>query len=281
MTFAPDLDAYFARIGYDGDTSPTLATLNALSLAHVQAIPFEALDVLLGRRIDLDPAAIENKLVHTRRGGYCFEQNTLFLHVLTTLGFQVSAISGRMRSAKPREYIPARTHVFLRVELPEGSHLADVGIGALSLTSAVRLVLDEEQATAHEPRRLIAEGSWDGLARRGPEAKLYHQAKLGAQWTDVCELTLEPMPPIDREVGNWYTSAHPSSHFRDRLIVARATADGRKTLVNRELVRRGRDGVGHSTLISSPAELLEVLAREFDLCFAAGTEFPCSGLSWS
>ena len=280
MTFAPDLEAYFARIGYRGNREPTLPTLHALSLHHVRAIPFEALDVLLGRRIDLDPAAIEHKLVGQARGGYCFEQNTLFLHVLGALGYQVTPLSARVRVSRPRDYTPARTHVCLRVELDGTSYLADVGVGALSLTSAIRLVLDEAQDTAHEPRRLIAEGSWDGLARRGPQARLFHQARLGADWHDVYELTLEEMPAIDREVGNWYTSAHPGSHFKDRLMVARATDVGRITLVNRELTRRGSDGVGHVTTVETPEALLAVLDGEFGLRFAPGTRFPCPALVW-
>ena len=58
-----DLAAYFARIGYDGAVEPTLATLNGIVQAHVQTIPFENLDVLRGRPIDLSPAALERKLV--------------------------------------------------------------------------------------------------------------------------------------------------------------------------------------------------------------------------
>lgn len=288
MSYTPDLDAYFARIGYHGGRAPTLATLDAISAAHVRAIPFESLDVLLGVRIDLDPQAVEDKLVHRRRGGYCFEQNSLLLHVLGALGYRVQPISGRVRWMRTRDYIPARTHMFLRVELDAqpggvaaGSWLVDCGIGSTSLTSAIRLALDVEQPTAHEPRRLVAEGSWDGLWRRSPDGKLYHQVKLGAEWHDVCETTLEEMPPIDRELGNWYTSAHPTSHFRGRLMVTRATEDGRLSLLNRELTRRGRDGVGHVEQLGSPDELLEVLEREFGLAFPAGTRFPCPpGVLW-
>jgi N-hydroxyarylamine O-acetyltransferase len=283
--YVPDLDAYFARIGYGGSRAPTLETLHAISLAQAQAIPFEALDVLLGRRIDLDPRAVEDKLVHRRRGGYCFEQNTLLLRVLAALGFQVQPISARVRWGRTRDYLPPRTHVLVRVELGarpgDESWLVDCGIGTLSLTSAIRLVVDEEQATVHEPRRLVAAGSWEaGLARRGPEAVLYHQVKLGDEWHDVAELTLEEMHPIDRELGNWYTSGHPESSFRHRLLVTRATPDGRLSLLNRELTRRGRDGVGHVERVTSPEHLLRVLADEFGLELPEGTRFACDALVW-
>jgi len=105
-----DLDAYFARTGYTGPRTPTLETLHGLVRAHVQTIPFENLDVLLGKPIDLEPAALMQKLVHDRRGGYCFEQNTLLLEVLTALGFHVRPLSARVRWQRPRDYTPARTH---------------------------------------------------------------------------------------------------------------------------------------------------------------------------
>jgi N-hydroxyarylamine O-acetyltransferase len=269
-TFTPDLDAYFARIGYTGPRTPTLETLHALSRAHVSSIPFENLDVLLGRPITLDPAAVERKLVHARRGGYCFEQNGYFLQVLTALGYRVAPISARVRWQRPRDFTPPRTHIFLRVELDSGSWLADVGVGGLSLTSAIPL--DEsgrELATAHEPRRIVREG-----------ARLFHQVRFGQDWHDVAEFTLEEMPPIDRELGNWYTSAHPESHFKARLTVARATDNGRLSILNREFTRRDKSGRSETRQIADADELLAILSEHFGLHFPAGTRFGAPGAPW-
>jgi N-hydroxyarylamine O-acetyltransferase len=270
MTFHPDLDAYCARVGYEGMRTPTLATLHAITAAHARAIPFENLDVLLGHGIDLDPAAIFSKLVSRRRGGYCFEQNGLLLMVLQALGFQVAPISARVRWQRPRDFTPPRTHVFLRVELDGASWLTDVGVGNMSLTAALRLAPEIEQATPHEPRRLILEG-----------ARWFHQARLGDSWHDVCEFTLEEMPEIDRVIGNWYTSSHPQSHFRNRLWVARAGDNGeRRTLLNREFAVRSRSGEATTRRIASPSGLLEVLAVEFGLALPPGTVVTCAGLDW-
>ena len=264
-----DLDAYFERIGHHGPRTPTLATLNAIVAAHVQTIPFENLDVLLGRPIELEPDALLHKLVHARRGGYCFEQNALLLAVLTALGFDVEPLSARVRYQRPRDYTPARSHLFLRVELEE-SWLVDVGVGAMSLTSALRLADTGLQATPHEPRRLLREG---GL--------IYHQVQLADQWHDICEFTLEHMPPIDRVVANWYTSTHPTSHFRNRLLVARALPDGgRLALLNRELSVRHRGGHSERHLLTTPDQLLHTLAERFGLTFPPGTRFPCEALDW-
>jgi N-hydroxyarylamine O-acetyltransferase len=280
MAFEPDLAAYFERIAYRGPTAPSLSNLDALILAHVIAVPFENVDVLLGRPIVLDPARIEHKLLAERRGGYCFEQNTYFMHVLRTLGYAVLPISARVRFNRPREETPPRTHVFLRVELPEGSWLVDVGVGGLSPTCALRLALDVRQETPHEPRRLCREGEWDGLGLRAPSAKLYHQAFIADSWRDVCEFTLEPMPEIDRELGNWYTSTHPQSHFKSRLTVARATHDGRILLGDRNLTRRRKDGFSESREVASPDEMLEVLHRDFGILLPAGTRLEWAGFEW-
>lgn len=266
----PNLDAYFARTGYTGPRAPTLATLHGIVAAHAQAIPFENLDVLLGRGINLDLAVIEQKLIHQKRGGYCFEQNTLLLSVLTALGFQAKPISARVRLQRPRDFTPPRTHVFLRVELGGESWLVDNGIGSLSLTSAIRLHAEGEQATAHEPRRIVREGT-----------KLFHQARLGDEWTDVCEFTLEEMPPIDRELANWYTSAHPQSHFRNRLVAARAAPRGeRLAVLNHEFSHRRADGSSEKRVIASADELLAILAEHFGLHFPPGTRFGPPGSPW-
>lgn len=270
MSDALDLDAYFDRIGYAGSRRPSVALLHAVTRAHTTAIPFENLDVLLGRRIALDAASLVRKLVVARRGGYCFEQNGLLLAVLSELGFRVTALGARVRIDRPRSFIPPRTHVFVRVELDGESWLTDVGVGALSLTQALRLDTSDAQETPHETRRIVRE-----------EGKLFHQVKLGAEWSDVCEFTLEEMPPIDRELGNWFTSAHPDSHFKNRLIVARAAErGGRVTLLNDELKVRARDGRAEATTVATPEELLGVLAERFDLRFPDDTRFGPPGSPW-
>jgi N-hydroxyarylamine O-acetyltransferase len=265
-----DLDAYFTRIGYAGSREPTLATLNAISAAHVTAIPFENIDVLRGMPIELEVGALEQKLVFAGRGGYCFEQNTLLLEVLGQLGYRVQPISARVRWGRTRDVTPPRTHLFVRVELDE-SYLADVGVGSMSLTSALRLADEGEQVTPHEPRRILRE---NGL--------LYHQARLGDAWHDVNEFTLEEMPLIDRIVANWYTSAHAQSHFRNRLLVARAKPDGaRVTLADRELTQRARDGQAYVSRIANHAELLAVLESHFGITLPTDTQLAWPGLDWT
>ncbi len=261
--FAPDLDAYFARTGYTGPRTPTLATLHAVTLHHATSIPFENLDVLLGRGISLAPGAIFQKLVPDRRGGYCFEQNNLLLLVLRALGYRVTPIGARVRWQIPRDVQPARTHLFLRAHLPEGDWLTDVGMGGASLTGAIPLEFDRELPTPHEPRRLVRDGD-----------RMFHQLWTGTEWTDCCEFTLNEMFPIDCEVANWWTSASPASHFKGNVVIGRAGRDGtRKAVRGGEFThRRGAEILAHTAITSAP-QLLAILAEHFDLHFPAGTRF--------
>jgi N-hydroxyarylamine O-acetyltransferase len=271
MEQPPDLDAYFARIAYAGPRAPTVEVLHGIVAHHITAIPFENLDVLLGRGISLAPEAVERKLVTERRGGYCFEQNSFLLRVLTAMGYRATPLSARVRIGRPRDYTPPRTHLFLRVEIDGDAWLADVGVGGLSPTSALRFDTEAEQPTPHEPRRIVREdGRW------------FHQARLNDGWSDVCEFTMEEMPPIDREVANWFTSTSPAARFSRELMVARAGKDGaRYTISNAEFtLRRGAEGVVDRRVITTPDELLSILAEYFGLVFPPETRFAVPGATW-
>lgn len=268
-SFTPDLDAYFARIGYTGSRAPTLATLRALQWHHVLSVPFENLDVLLGRRISLDPASIARKIIADRRGGYCFEQNTLFCAVLRALGFPVTALLARVRWQIPGDTSTPLTHMILRVEAEGASWLADVGFGSMSLTAPLAFDTTAEQTTPHEPRRLWRDGH-----------HVTHQVRLGDAWHDVYRFSLEAPAPIDFELGNWFSCTHPQAHFVNHLVVARPRPTHRVTLYNRELTLRFRDGRTEKRELASPAELLATLAGQFDLHFPAGTRFGAPGFLW-
>src|ERR1700732_3402975 len=128
---AIDLNAYLGRVGYTGDRRPTASMLRELHLAHATHIPFENLDILLGRPIQLDLESLQAKLVHGKRGGYCFEQNLLFAAALEGLGFSVTRLAARVRLG--RAQLLPRTHMLLKVDVDGGPWLADVGFGGEGL----------------------------------------------------------------------------------------------------------------------------------------------------
>ena len=260
---AIDLEAYLARVGYTGSRAPDFATLAEIHACHAGTIPFENLDILLGRLIPTDLPSIERKLVGDRRGGYCFEQNALLGAALRQLGFAVTPLIGRVRWQIPDDVPTPLVHQLLRVETSDaGPCLADVGFGSMSLRRPLRLEYDTPQQGCLEPRRLV---------RRG--ALVAHQARIGDNWGDVYTFTLEPVPAVDLELGNWYTCAHPQSAFRHNLRASLTLEDRRHTLLNRELTVRHADGRVDRREIADPDELLAVLAEYFGLRFPAGTRF--------
>jgi len=271
-----NLEAYFARIGYAGRREATLDVLRRIQFCHATTIPFENLSVLLGHGIDLEPAAIERKLIGERRGGYCFEQNTLLMHAIKQIGFEVVPLSGRVRWMQPREFTPPRTHLFLRVMINGVPWLADVGVGGPTPTAPLRMDTSEPQETPHGVHRIVHEaGRW------------YHQILLAAddgsssQWADVYEFTGEEMPLIDRTVANWWTSTNPESKFNLNLLLARACADGTRIGVfNRTFSHRRGGNLLATREIETADELLGLMEREFGLHFPAGTRFGGPGKAW-
>lgn len=257
------LDRYLARIGMSGPIGPNLATLAAIHAAHVNAIPFEGLDPLLRRPVNLDLAALQEKLVDHRRGGYCFEQNTLLKAALEAIGFNVTGLSGRVRwMAPPDSPLGARTHMVLKVDLSDGPYLADVGFGACVLDSPLRLKSDIEQRTAMGTYRL---NEADGL--------FWLSTKQPAGWRTMYAFNLEPQIQSDYELGNWYTSTSPLVPFTSMLIMERLSNERRYKLVNRMLTVEARDGqVIVERSIGSAEQLRQVLDETFNVMPPAPVE---------
>ncbi|HEY1385644.1 MAG TPA: arylamine N-acetyltransferase [Dongiaceae bacterium] len=249
-----DLSAYFARIGYDGPRAPTLETLRAIQLRHAQTIPFENLNPLLGLPVKLDLDSLQQKLVRSRRGGYCFEHNTLFGEALKALGFRVTGLAGRVVWNQPYgTTTPPRSHMVLRVELEDGPYLADVGFG-MSPTGPLRLQSDIEQRTPHEPFRLLRDGEQFTL-----------QCKLLDKWASFYRFELHPQEPIDYEVANHYVSTWPTSHFVNSLIAARAIPEGRYGLRDNRLSIHRMGGASEQRVLASTAEVNATLRELFGI----------------
>lgn len=256
---AIDLQAYGERIGYNGDWRPTVETLFELHLAHATAITFENLDILLGRPIRIDLASIQRKLVDDRRGGYCFEQNTLFAEVLRSLGFQVTILAARVRYRAHR--VLPRTHILMLVEAEETPWIADVGFGTVGILQPVPLRADDAFQQFGWSYRLAEEdGTWT------------LKAKQGNVWESLYSFTMEPQVSADLDMANWYVSTCPDSRFVQTLVAQRSTEDERRLLRNFAYTE---DRAGEQTTreLSDPEEVLRVLAQKFDLHFPAGTRF--------
>jgi N-hydroxyarylamine O-acetyltransferase len=256
-----DLDAYFARVGFNGARAPTFDTLRDLHLAHAQTISFENLNPLLGWRVPIDLPSLEEKLVRSGRGGYCFEQNGLLAAALRELGFQVTGLAARVLWNAAEDAIRPRTHMVLKIDLGGESYIADVGFGGLTLTTPLRLVPDIEQPTAHEPFR---------LTKIDDDLKL--QARVGEAWKTLYRFDLQPQHAPDYELSNHYTSTYPTSHFRSMLIAARPVPGARYALSNNQLTIHHMDGPSERRLLGSVGEVRQVLESMFGLTLPAAAE---------
>jgi N-hydroxyarylamine O-acetyltransferase len=215
-----DLEAYLARIGYTGSFDRTPEALTALHRAHALAVPFENLDIQMGKPIRLELSALEEKLVAQRRGGYCFEQNTLFLAALAALGFEAIACEARVVNEENPGEVRPRTHMTLVVSLSGRAFLADVGFGADGPVEPVPMD--------------GAEALQLGDTLRVQERKNLHvlQTLRDGVWRDQYVFKAEERHAVDFEVANWYTSTHPRSRFVTTLTAQRVRPGTRHVLRN-------------------------------------------------
>ncbi|GAA0688658.1 arylamine N-acetyltransferase [Dyella marensis] len=252
MSYAIDLPAYLRRIGFQGEAKPDAATLRALAVAHVAAIPFENLDPFLGIPVVLERRRLERKLVEFGRGGYCFEQNFVFREVLRAIGYAVQGLIARVLWQRDDDDVTAQSHMLLRIEIDGESWLADVGFGGMVLPGALRLVPLVEQASTHEPYRLLEQG---GIWRM--------QALVRGVWQTLYRFDLQAKDDVDYVVANHYTSTFPESHFLHGLNVARTEAGRRLTLRGRDFAVHTLGGETVRRTLTDTEEILEVLEREF------------------
>jgi N-hydroxyarylamine O-acetyltransferase len=251
-----DLGRYFSRIGYQGPCAATLDVLRELHRLHPRSIPYENLDPLIGRRVRLDLPSIAGKLLESHRGGYCFEQNSLFAYALVQLGFRVTPLLARVLRGQEAGTSPPRTHMVLRVDIDDEPWSADVGFGPVPLTAPLRLAADVSQQTPLGEFRL-ADASRDAFDL---------EVRWRDTWAKIYRLDHRPVEWIDYETSNWYTSAAPESLFVRNLIVCRTLSEVCLALFNRQLTERAPDGqVIRERQLCSADELSVCLREQFGL----------------
>ncbi len=257
-----DLDAYLARIGYSGTPRPDLATLSAINARQPAAIPFDNLDPLLDRPVPIDLASLQAKLIRDRRGGWCYELNTLLAAALEAIGFEVARLGCRVRWRSPPERPDgARTHMALCVRIDEGPYLVDVGFGGRLLASPIRLAPDDAQTVGTDQVRLTETGGVYTL-----------QVDTAGEWRDLYRFTLEPQVAADYEVASWYLGTHPSSFFRSNLLAERLTPKSRLSLFNTRLTQTSPDGETDVRMLASARELAEVIHDDFGIVIPGSAE---------
>jgi N-hydroxyarylamine O-acetyltransferase len=237
-----EVGAYLERIGYDGPLEPTAGTLAGLHLAHMRTVPFENLDLHLGRRNVLDPDHVYDKIVTRRRGGWCYECNGLFALLLERLGFAVSRYSAAVALSDPPTADFA--HLTLRVDLDE-PWLCDVGFGD-SFTEPLRLSAEGDQDGGRSTYRIERARDRMTLLRDGsPQYVFALEPRRMEQFQEMCDRLQTP-----------------PGHFTDAPICSLATASGRISLAGMRLIVTS-DGDRSERELADEAERDAVLRETF------------------
>jgi len=238
-------DAYLARIGATREP-PSAAALGTLMGRHLTTVPFENLSIHLGERISLDEAALVDKIVGRRRGGFCYELNGAFALLLRHLGYDVTMLAARVYGdAGPG---PLFDHLTLRVDVDQAPWLVDVGFGRFVVAPFRLDVRDDQHDLAGVVR--VAET---------------HEGDLDVRLGDRPQVRVEQRP---RALGDfaptcWYQQTSPDSHFTQSLTCSRPTGDdGRVTISDRLLITTVA-GRRTETTLGSDAEVLGAYREHF------------------
>jgi len=247
-----NLDLYLNRIGFDGPATVSLDCLFELQRAHMLNVPFENLDVYMGRPLKLDPENLFDKIVHKRRGGYCFELNTLYGAALREIGFDVTPILARIWLRNPPE-TPSLTHMLHKVNIGDQTYISDVGFGGL---------------TTRVPLNISNPAPVDdcvGLIRLHPCAygqMVQRQTPDG--WENQFSFAGEPAILSDILQGNHFTETHPSSHFRHNRFIGLFTEQGRNGLFDLNFTSRAGEALTEKSLADAD-EWVAFIEQEFGL----------------
>lgn len=246
------LKGYLERIAISEGVSGDLETLKKLTQAHPKHITFENIDSFTGIVPAIDTADIFQKLVTEKRGGYCYEQNSLFKEVLQTLGFNMKMHLARVLWSSKDGSETARTHMLLTTDIEGKKYLVDVGFGSMTLTAPI--VFNSEQETPNGRFRLIS-----------LDDNFYRLDVFKNEWLPIYKFTLEEVQVSDLDMANWYVATGPSSMFNKFLMITRVDEHARYALFNKEFNIRDSNGGKESSEITNEEELQSVLINYFKL----------------
>lgn len=260
-TFRLDLDEYAQRVGYTGAFTHSVETLYGIHRAQALSVPFENLDIHLGRPIKIDPASIIAKIVRQQRGGYCYEVNGLFLLVLKQLGFSTTSLAARnIIAGYP---LRQKSHQITLAELNGRRWLLDLGFGGNNPIEPIPFEINTAFEQFGDYYRLMTDEKFGYVL----------QLKMLGEWRSLYGFTLEEYYPSDFAMMNYFNSTSPTASFTQQRMCARPTLQNRITLVNYELKIRQRSGEAETKFLEPGAAYLQALKEYFGIELAADTTF--------
>jgi N-hydroxyarylamine O-acetyltransferase len=253
-----DVAAYLDRLGLPEQGRPSIEALRRLHRAHVEHVPYESLEIQLGRPTTVDPLESAERIVQRRRGGYCYHLNGAFSALLGALGYRVTRHVGGVQRTHDHAAGATAAHMALTVEglpdetCPEGVWMADVGLGA----------------ALHEPLPLR-----DGVYRQGHlEFGVRRSDAVAGGWrldNDPrgsfvgMDFRAEPAEIADFAAMHEYLSTAPESPFVRVSVVQRRDSSGADVLRGITLTRLGDPTP--ATVLRARVEWYEALADLFGL----------------
>jgi len=246
------LSKYLERIGLSGAPPPTLDGLRLLQDHHMRHVPFENLDILLERPLNLLPEALFDKIVTRRRGGYCFELNTLYAQLLGEIGFDPVPMMARVWLRDPIDP-PPRTHLVNRVKIDSEDWISDIGFGGRAARVPLKIEDGYEVDDGDGRIRIIADADFGYRVQRF----------LEGVWSNQYTVETVPAHMSDILAGNHWTENHPSSHFRLGLGVGLFTEAGRTSFYGGILTHRGRETTTQA--VSGLETVIPLLEQSFSL----------------
>ncbi len=242
---------YFQRIGLANAPGNDLLALNRIMRAQLQSVPFENLDVQAGKIVSLVPEDIVEKIIHRKRGGYCYEVNGLFSMALTALGFEYDIIGARPMFYPQRR---PKTHVVLLVKMGDERWLCDTGFGSFGLRAPIGL---------HQLGEVIQQDNETFSLDLNERNEYVLKALIKGEWVNQFGFDLQPMEWIDFSLANYYNSTHPDAVFVKQYLVMLQSPEGRVLLSGDQLKKMSVTGESITQVL--PEQLNEVLWREFGL----------------
>jgi N-hydroxyarylamine O-acetyltransferase len=246
------LQEYLQRVGFVGKPRPDLDTLRKLQRLHLQAIPYENLDVQFRRAVGIELEQIYPKLVSAQRGGWCYEMNGLLGWALQRIGFRITRVAGAVMRESLGDDMQGN-HLVLWAQLKK-TYIADVGLGD-GLLEPIPVVAGEyRQGHFVYSLEQIDNGWW--RFRNHPQG--------GAPSFDFQLKPASTMQLVDK--CKWLQSA-PESMFVQNALCLRLIGDRYAVLRGRSFKYMGGDEPDGKMIIDNAAEYRDALHSVFGLRF--------------
>jgi N-hydroxyarylamine O-acetyltransferase len=276
LPYSPNLPAFLKFIDYTGSSDVTLENLRCIQENYVMSITFENFDIHLPLKgkVDIRPSLIEKKILFDKRGGYCWEQNTLLFYMLSAFGFKVRRVGCQVRYRLTAAPV-GTTHMALLIDIDNKDWLVDVAFGGMTATYPLDIDNLEEISSAYDPLRRI----------RTENDILFHEANLNDVWHSLYSFSTDSFEHSDAVICNLNTYSNPQSQNEcaTSLMISKITRDARYTFFNNELKIWKHDRKleeNEAYTISSPIELLSIIEKYFNIILPFGTILGPSDSPW-